>query len=445
MKNLYLITLSLFASTFAFSQNVGINSTGAAPNASAMLDVSSTNKGLLIPRVALTAANSNAPIGASIVTSLLVYNTATAGTGANAVSPGYYYWDGAKWVSTSGTDWKITGNTGTTAGTHFLGTTDNVSLDFRTNNTIRMSLFNGGYQLRAAGNGTAALPFYSWNSDLDIGMYRISTNTLGFSTGGSERMRIQSTGQIGVNGTAGTPDFFSVTSDNTNNYAINGYCSSAPLGGGIYGYSSNTGNTKAAVWGDINSTNASASAVLGQYLQSSGSGNGVYGFTNSTSANGSRGYKPSGGTGWGGVFYNDLGYTGWFGSASDQRLKTNIKPLSNSIDVIKRLNVYSYQFDIDKYPNLGDSTTHFGVMAQELEVVLPNLVKTKNIDLYNTEPNQKDKDMNYKEPEEVKTVNYLELIPILIQATQEQQKIIEEQQQKIDALNKRLNQLEQEK
>jgi hypothetical protein len=88
----------LALSTAAHAQNVAINSTGAAPNSSAMLDISSANSGLLIPRVALSALNNNSPIGASITTSLLVYNTATAGTAPNAVTPGYYYWDGAKWV-----------------------------------------------------------------------------------------------------------------------------------------------------------------------------------------------------------------------------------------------------------------------------------------------------------------------------------------------------------
>ncbi|MGZ4117501.1 MAG: exosporium glycoprotein BclB-related protein, partial [Bacteroidia bacterium] len=38
----------------ASAQNVGINTTGATPAASAMLDVSSSNKGVLIPRVTLT-------------------------------------------------------------------------------------------------------------------------------------------------------------------------------------------------------------------------------------------------------------------------------------------------------------------------------------------------------------------------------------------------------
>ena len=76
------------------SQNVGINATGAAPNASAILDVSSADKGFLIPRVALTQTNSNAPVGAGIVTSLLVYNTATI----NDVTPGFYFWNGTLWI-----------------------------------------------------------------------------------------------------------------------------------------------------------------------------------------------------------------------------------------------------------------------------------------------------------------------------------------------------------
>ena len=99
MKKLFIGSLLLCLSAAgAFAQSVAINTTGAAGNASAGLDVDFTNKGLLIPRVALTALNSNAPIGAGITTSLMVYNTATAGTAPNSVTPGYYFWDGAKWV-----------------------------------------------------------------------------------------------------------------------------------------------------------------------------------------------------------------------------------------------------------------------------------------------------------------------------------------------------------
>lgn len=50
------------------------------------------------------------------------------------------------------------------------------------------------------GDGTAALPSVSFNSDPDTGVFDASANTLGFSTGGSERFRIGPTGQIGIGG-----------------------------------------------------------------------------------------------------------------------------------------------------------------------------------------------------------------------------------------------------
>ncbi len=86
----------LFSLQLVAQQNVAINTTGAAPDASAILDVSSTNKGLLVPRVALTQTSLATPITAP-ATSLLVYNTATI----NDVTPGYYFWDGTQWQSIS--------------------------------------------------------------------------------------------------------------------------------------------------------------------------------------------------------------------------------------------------------------------------------------------------------------------------------------------------------
>jgi 3-methyladenine DNA glycosylase Mpg len=122
-----------------FAQNVGISSTSSfTPDASAGLDISYSNKGLLIPRVALTATNAAGPITAP-ATSLLVYNTATAGTAPNNVIPGYYYWNGVAWAALStgtqaNTAWLLSGNAGINPATNFLGTTDNSSLRFRTNN-----------------------------------------------------------------------------------------------------------------------------------------------------------------------------------------------------------------------------------------------------------------------------------------------------------------------
>jgi len=76
---------------------VGINSDNSTPDPSAGLDVSFTNKGFLPPRVALTAINSAIPVVAPAI-GLLIYNTAIAGTPPNNVTPGYYGWNGTKWI-----------------------------------------------------------------------------------------------------------------------------------------------------------------------------------------------------------------------------------------------------------------------------------------------------------------------------------------------------------
>lgn len=149
-----------------FSQNIGVNATGAIPAASAGFDVDFTNKGLLIPRVALTATNAAGPIAAP-ATSLFVYNTATAGVSPNNVLPGYYYWDGAAWVAfggSGGKDWSLIGNAGTTApasaiGTtvtnNFIGTTDAIDFAIATNGFERFRIKSDNSSQLRIGIGTS--------------------------------------------------------------------------------------------------------------------------------------------------------------------------------------------------------------------------------------------------------------------------------------------------
>ena len=127
-QKILLISLALLTGTMAFSQ-VGINT--ITPGSGAMLDVTSTDKGVLLPRVALTSTSSSSPISPAPATSLLVYNTATAGSGATAVTPGFYYWSGASWIPVVSSDWKRNGNAGTSPASNFVGTTDNIDLSFR--------------------------------------------------------------------------------------------------------------------------------------------------------------------------------------------------------------------------------------------------------------------------------------------------------------------------
>lgn len=99
MKKIVLLLLFPF---FSFAQ-VGINTT--TPDSSSMLDISATNKGLLIPRISIPNLNAASPV-ATPATSLIVYNTnSTTGIG-------FYYWDGIKWVPFSGSTnhWTKVGN-----------------------------------------------------------------------------------------------------------------------------------------------------------------------------------------------------------------------------------------------------------------------------------------------------------------------------------------------
>lgn len=103
MKKLLFYSVIAFAigssSTVMAQQGFGTN----APDRSAAVDITSTKRGMLIPRIALEATDNASPVS-NPATSLLVYNTATDGAGATAVTPGFYYWDGAKWVRFMDTD-----------------------------------------------------------------------------------------------------------------------------------------------------------------------------------------------------------------------------------------------------------------------------------------------------------------------------------------------------
>lgn len=128
----WLITAAVMFTLLAHStsgQSVGINISGAAPHASALLDVDAAGlpangkRALLIPRMS-TAERIAIPTPA---TSLLVYDNTTTS---------FWFYDGAVWLEWADylNTWKILGNTGLTAGTHFIGTTDALPVYLRANN-----------------------------------------------------------------------------------------------------------------------------------------------------------------------------------------------------------------------------------------------------------------------------------------------------------------------
>lgn len=109
----------------------------------------------------------------------------------------------------------------------------------------------------------------------------------------------------------------------------------------------------------------------------------------------------------------NINHYGTFNSISDKNFKTNIEEIGEKagygvLKDIKEINIYKYNLDTKAlYERMGhktedikaDEKIHFGVIAQELQTIYPNLI---NEDEYGT-----------------LTVNYIELIPLLIQSIKE--------------------------
>ena len=88
--------MALFGAVSANAQE-GFGTNSPAP--SSVIDMTATNKGVLLPRVALTSTIIATPVTAP-ADALTVFNTATAGAAPNNVTPGYYYWStaGSQWI-----------------------------------------------------------------------------------------------------------------------------------------------------------------------------------------------------------------------------------------------------------------------------------------------------------------------------------------------------------
>lgn len=184
LPSLFPMALLCLSSLTATAQNVAINNDASAPNASAMLDIKSTAKGLLIPRmtsVQRTAITSPA-------SGLLVFDITT--------SSFWFYSGGWNQLTGSSNGWSLTGNTGTNATSNFIGTTDKRPLRFRVNNTwagsIDTSSANvflgiGAGQTNTIGQGNTAFGnealfgTTSGGNNTVSGYQALYSNTVGFN------------------------------------------------------------------------------------------------------------------------------------------------------------------------------------------------------------------------------------------------------------------------
>lgn len=261
----FLFVFSFLGAYDVCAQGVGI---GGTPDGSAMLDVQSTNKGFLVPR--MTQVQRTA-IG-SPANGLLVYQTDN--------TRGFWYYDATTWrfLPNNSTGWLTTGNAGTTMGTNFLGTTDAQGLDFRTNNFLRMRLQSNGQVIV---NNTTAFAGDVFSSYAGAGEYAVN----GYASTGvgvyGQATGANGVGVYAVNTNAGGVAIFAentAANGTANGIGIRGRTNQTQ-GTGVMGtVRSNTYFANTGVSGFVDPSVADAAGVAG--AANGANGRGVYGQAN---------------------------------------------------------------------------------------------------------------------------------------------------------------------
>jgi hypothetical protein len=342
-------------------------------------------------------------------------------------------------------DWHITGNAATNASTNFIGTTDNVAFNVRTNNLVRLSIntagrvgigttnpqdkfhVNGTGQLARFGTGTTATTNNYWFTGNDVGSYIVQKGNT--TTPGSDKLRIQ-TSKSGLD-----VDFAQLIIDPNNGFAFIGTGS----GNGNVGIGTSTPSYKLSVAGNADFTGAvSIESFLNVFRSTTGFP--VASIENTSGASGlSDGLEIKAGANTisGSIFIDfkrpdgkQIGViqqtsatsVGYFGT-SDKRLKNIIGASQKGLPDLMKIKIYDYTFKSDPAKNVQT-----GFMAQELYEIFPQAV-SKPRD--NNEPPEKNPWM----------VDYGRVTPLIIKSVQEQQQMIDELKKQNEKLQKQIDEL----
>lgn len=124
---------------------------------------------------------------------------------------------------------------------------------------------------------------------------------------------------------------------------------------------------------------------------------------------------------------------------SDRSIKKDIKDIESASSILSKIKPKTYHLDNKNVPqlNMDEKRLQYGVIAQELEEILPELVKNVTI-LSDYDKDQKAKN----DMKSLKSVNYTGLIPILIAGFNEQKTALEEQQKLVSDLTKKISDLQ---
>ena len=415
-KILLTMALCFIVNVYAQSQNK-FPSSGAAgigttsPNPSSLLEVKSTKKGILIPRMTKTQRNAIS----SPAQGLLIFQTND--------SPGFYYYNNGWNPLTS----SATGFAKTDLSNLASATSVNANLIPSKNNQRNL-----GSQSKNWKKG--------YFKDTVFVKTLIATDSL----------------QTGVRAYGGSYGVYATSKNNYGVYASSGYT-------GVYGYGTSYGlrgsSNAYGVYGSGNYGVYGLGTTYGLYGYSGGN-YGVYGYSGNYGVYGSGFYAVYGlsNDGYGGTFISNTGhgmyaktgstspdrYAGIFQgntycygtyNTSDESVKKNITDFKDGMALINQLKPKAYQFKNDgRYANLNlPAGNHFGLLAQDVEKIFPGLVGEAPLEIENTPvndvspttgfdaPGKTTVPLTQKRPETmpVKAINYTELIPVIVKGMQE--------------------------
>jgi len=461
---------------------VAVNTDESAPNASAMLDIKSTTKGLLIPR--LTTVQRNAI--SSPATGLLVYDTD---------DDIYYYHNGSSWVKVGDgmgdhsatqniklNNKYLSGDGGNEGiyidaygkvgiGQSNPGQELDINGDIRLTGGDRIIESNTGYIDLRPNDGTYGVIFRQNGDVNDWANIEVGETYVGFSKNSSSpQLAIKDNGYVGIGTTNPGSGLSTYTSGSSADYykgtiiiqrnRAGGWGVGLHLVGTDY-YDSNIDNNVTIgglIWqGECNGSTVSTSRIKATTTQgwsSSGSGSKLTFWTteNNTTTDYERmviDHDGEVGIGTttpsydlhvnGTICCNSLVY-----QRADVKLKKNIEDISGVLDKIKQIKGKKFEYDNKGYKIKLDEGKHFGFVAQEFIDAFPELVTTYNHVEYETVPVDSTIDPsgfmttdNKLVDVELYGIDYLGMIPILTEA-------IKEQQTQIEDLNKVIEKLEEE-
>ncbi|WP_190300376.1 tail fiber domain-containing protein [Rufibacter hautae] len=285
--------------------------------------------------------------------------------------------------------------------------------------------------------------------------------------------RLQVIGSSNTNGILAKGSAYAIQAESIIDYGTGVFSIAGKNGTGIRTYAGHTGVSAAGnaygVYATSEHTGIYGSGTVYGVYGITRFGSGVFGSSSSGAGIYGRSFEGYGG------YFTSLDGTGLFASttngtfaavfegqiysfgsfqSSDQKIKKNVQEVENALTLINQLKPKKYEFRDDAmYAKLNlPKGNHYGLLAQEVEEVLPDLVRESSHKVLPPEevpvlpspaeaPSMQDNVLKISQQEgkketiSIKAVNYTELIPLLIKA-------IQEQQETISTLSERIAQLE---